>query len=386
MNKRVYSENLNEMLNDGCSRKFASYYLNLAKEEYNNPAYSNDFVRWAHSRGFLAESAAAYGISEDNCSSYLSDYDYYKIWPVNSWTRIWINDKMTLKYLLANTAYSDFMPKYYYYSTPKGLKKLLDAPNQNIAPSINEFTSVLASVGEFACKPCNGTTSLGFFRMSYDGKRYFINNKEINEEEIEQLLERYPNYIFTEYLRPCKQFEVYSPHIHTLRIVTVNETGNIPVIIGGYLRIPHKNSGEANYIIINRDTPDIFNIFIKVNFDTGEFGPGKKIYANRAVDIDCHPDNGYSLHGFIENYDTLKETVLGIATRFSTVELMGFDIGITDHGFKCMEINSHPGIKYMQIFAPFFSVPYLGEYFTKKIMEVDGLSDEEKIKRNMILR
>ena len=76
----------------------------------------------------MAESVAAYGLRENKIADYLSDYDYYRIWPLNSWNRIWINDKLTLKYMLADTEYSDFMPKYYYYMTPKGLKKLLDAP------------------------------------------------------------------------------------------------------------------------------------------------------------------------------------------------------------------------------------------------------------------
>lgn len=377
---------MEDLLMDGFSRKFASYYLNLAMKEYDNPAYNREYVQWAHENGFLAESAAAYGLSDDDKQEYLSDYDFYKIWPINSWNRIWINDKLTLKYLLANTEFSDIMPKYYYYTSSKGLKKLLDAPNPNRNPSIEEFKNVLASVGEFACKPCNGTTSLGFFRMSYDGKTFFVNDEELKENEFEVFLQKHSNYVFTEYLRPSKQFEVYSPHIHTLRVVTVNIGGNNPVIIGGYLRIPNKESGEANYIIIGKENLEKFNVVVNVNYDSGEFGPAKLTYANRTVIVDSHPDNGISLHGVIDNYSELKETIIGIARRFSTVELMGFDIGITNNGIKCMEINSHPGIKYMQIFTPLLRNEYTKEYFTNKIIEIDKLSTEEKKRRNGIER
>lgn len=380
------SEIIDDLLADGFSKKFASYYLNLAMKEYDNPAYSHEFVHWAHENGFLAESAAAYGMSDDNKQDYLSDYDFYKIWPVNSWNRIWINDKLTLKYLLANTEFSDIMPKYYYYTTSNGLKKLLDAPNQDLNPSTEEFKNVLASVGEFACKPCNGTTSLGFFRMSYDGNSFFVNDEKLKENEFEDFLKKHNNYVFTEYLRPSKQFEVYSPHIHTLRVVTVNVGGNNPVVIGGYLRIPNKESGEANYIIIGKDNLEKFNVVVNVNYDSGEFGPAKMTYANRTVIVDTHPDNGVSLHGIIDNYSELKEKIIGIARRFSTVELMGFDIGITNNGFKCMEINSHPGIKYMQIFTPLLRDEFTKEYFTKKINEIDKLSAEEKKRRNGIER
>ena len=380
------SEKLELLLKDGFSKKFATYYLGLAQKEYDNPAYSRDFVQWSHAHGFLAESASAYGLTEANVANYLSDYDFYKIWPLNSWTRIWINDKLTLKYMLANTLYTDFMPKYYYYSTTNGLRKLIDAPNQDAAASVEEFKRVLSSVGELACKPCNGTTSLGFFRMSYDGGRFFVNEDELKEEDFEQFLRQYPNYVFTEYLKPSMQFSVYSHHIHTLRIVTVNESGNDPAIIGGYLRIPNKMSGEANYIIIGKDNLEKFNVVVDVNFNTRGFGPAKLTYANRAVVTELHPDNGIPLLGKIENYTVLKETVLGIARRFSTIEFMGFDIGVTDKGFKCMEINSHPGIKYMQIFRPLFLEQFTQDYFSKKISRIDSLPSEEKKKRNSILR
>lgn len=35
---------------------------------------------------------------------------------------------------------------------------------------------------------------------------------------------------------------------------------------------------------------------------------------------------------------------------------MGFDIGVTDKGFKYMEINSHPEIDYLQMYRPFLLI------------------------------
>lgn len=382
----MHSEKLEDLLRDGFSKKFALFYLSLAMKEYENPAFEPTYVKWAHAQGFLAESAYAYGLTNENMSNYLSDYDYYKVWPLNSWTRIWINDKLTLKYMLSNTEFSDIMPKYYYYSTPSELKKLIDAPNQEQAPTIEEFKSVLATVGEFACKPCNGTTSFGFFRMSYKNGYYYVNEKELKSEDFALFLRQYPNYIFTEYLTPSKQFEVFSPHIHTLRIVTLNNTGNNPVIVGGYLRIPNKLSGEANYIIIDKENHEKYNIFVDVDFGTGAFGAAKLTFANHTENVVQHPDTGAVLKGVIENYEHLRTVVLSIAQRFSTLEYMGFDIGITDNGFKCMEINSHPGIKYMQIFRPLLKEKSIRNYFQNKLQSINQLNFDEKQQRNFIQR
>lgn len=383
----MYSENLEDLLKDGFSKKFADYYLGLAKNEYQNPAYSNDYVEWAHSKGFLAESASAYNLSENNISEYLSDYDYYKIWPLNSWNRIWINDKLTLKYMLDNTEFTSIMPKYYYYTAQDGLKKLVDAPDQNMAPDVAEFKSVLKTLGEFACKPCNGTTSQGFFKMSYSNGKFYVDGEALQDNAFETFLEAHSNYVFTEYLHPSELFKQYSEKIHTLRIVTVNEKGCNPIIIGGYLRLPHKLSGEANYAFLASDNPNAFNVCVDVDFDSGDFGLGYKTYNNHKEKVDFHPDTGISLSGHIGNYELLKETVLGIANRFSCIEYMGFDIGITDNGFKVMEINSHPGIKYMQIFKPFLKEgEWTREYYLKKISEIDALTSEMKEMRNGIVR
>ena len=363
----MYHADYSDLIKEGFNNKIAKVYADILNNELNNACFDIVYTTWAHEHGFLAESAYAYGLDESNYTDYLSDYVFYKTWPLNPWTRIWINDKLTLKYLLSNTEYSDFMPKYYYYSSVDGLKKLIDAPNQLSAPSINELFTLLTEEGEIACKPCNGVTSLGFNKLSFYNNIFYINQEPVGEAEIADFILRNPNYIFTEYLRPNKHFSIYNPHIHTLRIVTLNVNGNNPRIIGGYLRIPHKQSGEANYIIIGSGNSEQFNIVVDVDFETGRYGPGKLTYLNRAVPIDCHPDNGVPLTGFISDYGKLKETVLSIARRFSTIEFMGFDIGITDKGFKCMEINSQPGIKYMQLFRPLLIDPFVKQYFSSKL-------------------
>ena len=81
-----------------------------------------------------------------------------------------------------------------------------------------------------------------------------------------------------------------------------------------------------------------------------------------------------------------KEKILGIAKLFSLVEYMGFDIGLTDRGPKIMEINSHPGIGYLQMFRGFFTDERLGKYFRAKIDMLEALSEREKLSRNGITR
>ena len=259
---------LNKMLNSGFTKRQAEYLLNLFENEKKCDLYEQDYVDWAHENGFSAENAYAYGLHSENIGSYLSDYDYYKMWPINNWTRIWINDKLTLKYILSKTKFDNFMPEYYFYTVKSGekvgIRKIAECPDY-IEQSCEGVIKLLQEKKMIACKPCNGQMAQGFHKLSYDGNSYFIDDKRVEETEIGTFISTHPNYIFTEYLVPSKELELIYPSIHTLRLLVVNENGNNPFLIGGYLRFPHYSSRLSNYIMVNDSHHDEYNINIDID-------------------------------------------------------------------------------------------------------------------------
>ena len=92
------------------------------------------------------------------------------------------------------------------------------------------------------------------------------------------------------------------------------------------------------------------------------------------------------MNGFIPNYDKLKDLVLGICDKYRILEYMGFDLCFSTKGFKCMEINTHPGIRHMQIFKSLLADDMTREYFERKIHEIDNMDDSQKIIRNGLMR
>lgn len=382
----MYSTKLEDLLKDGYTKKFAMYYLGQAQDYESIKAYDKDYAAWALSEGFLADSAYWYGLNEDNYKNYLTDYDYYKVWPLNNWTRIWINDKLTLKHMLGASEFGCLMPDYYYYTAPDGLVPLSECPIKKRVHDINDFIEVLKIVKNMACKPCNGTSSLGFFKLSYEDGELFVNDTPSTQEQIADVIKNNPNYVFTQYLVSSGYLGRLSAKIHTLRLVVINPIGKEPKIIGGYLRIPTPDTGAANYLHLEGDDVDGFNIVADVNSETGEWGRTKKIFVDKAVDVDFLPGTNLALHGVIENYQALKQYVLGIADRFRNVEYMGFDLCVSQYGFKMMEINSHPGMRHMQIFRSFLADDFTKEYFLRKLDAINRMSETEKLQRNLILR
>ena len=212
---------LDALLKDGFAKPRAKEYLTVLEEERDTPTgdaamgfnhdavdgydtglFDPDYLEWAHSYGFYAKQAYAYDLCEDNIDDYMSDYDYHRVWPLNGWQRIWINDKLTLKYMLAGSSFDKYLPEYYYYSTPSGPLPLLESSMKSGEAA---FLDTLRSVGEFACKPCNGSRTVGFHKLSYVDGDYLVDNKPSSAEGVLEFLHKNPNYVFTEFLHPSEQ-------------------------------------------------------------------------------------------------------------------------------------------------------------------------------------
>lgn len=379
---------IQDLLDEGFTGRYAKYYLDALEYEKECSVYDPEYRDWAHSKGFLVEYASAYGLNEENYKEYLSDYDYYKICPLNSWARIWVNDKLTLKYMLHGTKYEKFMPAYYYYSMSDGLRVLVDNPYYSDADAhtLDAFVKTLVDIGEFACKPNNEAMSKGFFKLSFINGKFDINGKEATESDIKKFVVDHPNYVFQEYIRPTGVYSEIADTIHTIRLVVLNESGNNPKIKRGYIRFPSKWSGVANYVALDGKNPDIYTIYADFNVDTGEWGNAKLIFADHTVDARYHPENNIELSGKVDDYDKLKELILGMSSHFNTLEYIGFDIGITEKGFRLMEINTHPEIRGLQVFGSVNRDSELKDYYCRKVEKINSLTKIERQARNAIQR
>ena len=322
------TKELEVLLKDGFSKKFAQFYLNGCKQEENSPIYDPVYREWCHSHGFFCEHASIYGLSEENIGDYLSDYDFYKVWPLNGWQRIWINDKLTLKLMLPSSEFGGIMPKYYYYSTAQGLRPICENMSSDV--SLDGFCSLLRNVGELACKPNNGTMAKGFFLLAYRDEQYSINSNVCQIDGIGDFIKAHPNYIFTEFIRPGMGFEKISKLIHTCRVNVMNPTGCMPEIFSAYMRFAESENKTANYFSFDGSSNKDFHVQTDIDLKTGALCDARLFYPDRTERIDKHPISGASLQINIPEWDRLCKIIIAIANKFNLVEYMGFDIGITD--------------------------------------------------------
>lgn len=379
----MIDNSMEALLENGFTRRMAQEYLDKFESERESGLFDPDFMEWAHARGFYAQSASTYGLTEDNYRDYLSDYEIDRIWPLNDWQRIWINDKLTLGYMLAGTEFESLLPEYYYYTAADRLVPLY---NSGFRDGIEGFCEVMREKGEFACKPCNGSLAAGFHLLAFADGTYHVDGVASDEAGVAAFVDEHPNFIFQEFLRPNAEMAKIDPLIHTLRIVMTNTTGTNPTTISSYLRFgigKDKSGVTANYAPPTAGDIGAYNL--RFDIDTGWFGDGVIVYAAKNVPSPRHPDSGVLAEGTIEEWPEVEETLKRLALRLGPVKYMGFDLGFTDKGVKLMEINSHPGVEYVQLHTPLIADERAGAYYRAEIAKIDAMTPEQKRRRNGIV-
>mgnify|MGYP004473890573 CR=1 FL=1 len=390
---------MDALLKAGFAKKMAVQYLNnLERERQSNKSaqfIDPDLLEWAHANGFYGETAVALQLNEENIGDYLSDYDYCRVWPLNDWERFWINDKLTFAYMFAGTAFEKYIPESYYYVDSHRVLPLINSHMDN---SLDGFIALLKEKGEFACKPCNGGWGMGFNKLAYLDGKFYIGNAETDESAVRSFVMENRNYLYTEFFHPAEQWASINPVIHTLRILMLNEDGINPQTVASYFRfavsddsgITKNDDSKSNFNLPRKPGLRLFNVpFNPVNGTYGASTGKHSIllsYNEGRKDMDIHPDSGTFVDGVIDGWPDIEQMLKDMAIRLAPVEWLGYDLCFTDKGPKLMEINSHSGCTYLQMFTPYRKHPVLADYFERRLSQIDAFSAGQIAVRNGIPR
>ena len=195
-----YDKLLGFMRDSGMDYKWAKMFVKKLSDDERAFPTDEETKKWAVSRGFYPGRVELYGLNEDNYKDYLPDFNYFMIHPINHHFKIWVNDKLTLKYVLNSNGCADTMPEYYIYIENNGnYTYLMDAPS-SIEKNENYIFNLLKEKGTLAVKPNSGTSGgRGFMKLEYKEGNIFENNKQITEEEFKAIVSQLKNHIVTEY-------------------------------------------------------------------------------------------------------------------------------------------------------------------------------------------
>ena len=309
---------------------------------------------WCWRHGFQSFRIQQYGLTKENYKNFLSDYQYHWLNRINNGYQIWINDKTTTRYVME--PYKQYLAKYYYdiikMSGETCIKALQDIP-EGFEPSFDGIFKLLRQEKLLALKPSAGTHGDGFYRMEYADGKYLINGKEMTEDEIVGMISGFKSvYVITEYLFMHHELKkIYPNAVNTIRVAVVNQSAYEPKIMQTYMRIGSSKSGFT-------DNVGYGGICAKIDTATGRYYCPEQLRDHKFTPCPKHPDTGVEIEGIVPNWDYMCEGVLNICRFMPELEYLGFDIAITDDGFKIIEINIHQDLHKVAEHSPEFKQFY----------------------------
>lgn len=343
---------------------FDSYMISYYGNHVLNDIFRNEedipFKKrmWALKRGFCVDKIKIYNLTEDNYRNYLSDYDYYRIFPLNNRYAMWINDKLTMKYTL--NKFDEFLPEYYANIDIKGnIMYLMDYPKQ-ITKNAEGIIEILKEKGHLAVKKVAGAASEGFYEFAYSENQYYVNNEPYTFQELEKFILNLRGYLITEFIIQHSLYrKIWNGSVHTLRVQTVKEKGKEPECLFSFIRLGSKK-------ILNAIGSADLGVTANVDRETGEIKSGfLKNENGEWEECTVHPDTKVEIVGRIPHWEYILEKCIEMHEYMGELEYLGFDVIVTDDGFKICEVNSHSGIRAVQRYMPFLQDVKCREYFKK---------------------
>ncbi len=361
----------------GMDYKWAKMFVKKLSDDEKAFIMTDEEKKWAMQRGFYPGRIKLYGLNEDNYRGFLPDYNYFMLHPLNHHFKMWVNDKLTLKYILNSNGCQDSMPKYYLYVENDGsYTYLMDAP-ENIKKDKNFIINLLKEKGCLAMKPNSGTSGgLGFIKLELVDGIIYENNSPICNDRFNQIISNMNNYIVTEYVRQHKDLaKIWNDSECTLRVIMVKNSEQEDNFgpqkwscTVSYARFGSSISGGASNLSSG-------GIGIGFDFETGKFNDFsiryKKFCADGNTILYKHPDTQVEWKSArLPNWEYVKEMIEKICSHISSLSYLGFDVIITEHGMKLCEINTHPACDYEQVMCgPTMAKENAKAYFESKGIE-----------------
>ena len=357
----------------GMDTKWTKMFVKKFLDDEKAFLMTEEQKKWAMERGFFPGRIELYGLNEDNYKNYVPDFYYFMLHPMNHHFRIWVNDKLTLKYVLNSNGCADVMPDYYLYVENDGTYTyLMDCP-ENIAKDKDFLWNLLQQKGILAMKPNSGTSGgLGFIKLEIRNGVVFENNKPIDLARFNQIKDNMRNYIVTEYAHQHSDLASIWPDSEcTLRVIMCKDVQNdafAPATWScaiSYARFGTSVNGGASNLSSG-------GVGVGFDFETGKYNSTCIRYKKYCPDgkwrLTEHPDTHakWSELG-LPNWPIVRAMIDKICQHISSLSYLGLDIIITEDGMKLCEINTHPAMDYEQVMCgPTMTKEKVKDYFIHK--------------------
>lgn len=330
-------------------RKIVSIMRNLAK--FIRISQSIKFGSfWNFIHGFSKETVHLNGITKENYKSFMSNRQYWWGHPYNGAYSSIIDNKLYLPFLLKN--YPEHTPQYFYYLKNQ-IYRMGDGKFG--VESFQDFINLLQEKGRLVLKHTCSSLGQGFHLVEVESSDdinlyrggYLLDKQEINKDDLFKFIYSLKDYVVSEYVQQHKYAqEINSSSLNTIRMLCVwdDEINGFYVArcfhrfgSNGSL-VDNLGGGNACLHFVDIETGELEAAGMTNNNNLGEYYSDTIIHAS-----------GKNLAGLqIPNFEEVKRKVVEISNSLPFLRYVGWDIAITEDGFKIIEANSLTSLGILQ--------------------------------------
>lgn len=314
-------------------------------------------------RGWSYSDWQIMGLTDKIQKQYLSTRDYASMHPMNGSYSSWIDDKLTLKYILNGTEAGKYMPDYYFELMADGrIVRLMDLTEEYDA-TVEGIAKLLRDKHLLAFKLVKASLGVGFYRAEYKDGKYWLNDEGMDLTTFLSRLKELKGYLITEYLLPHPEFaKLCSKSVGCLRYIIGRKLNGEKIDVYSFMRFGTKKSK----FVENYNAGGVLAIIHEGKYTEGNV---LDMETMRNIRIQKHPDTGALLKGEIPHWQEIKRAAHIVSDIMPQMTYMGIDFCLTsDDRVKIIEINSLSSLDSIQTDKPIFNTK-AGEFFKERLIQ-----------------
>ena len=325
------------------------WFCIVCAKKYKKVHFLDRIKMYLH--GFNSDQYLNYNLDKNNYKDYLTDVQRWKSRKINGDYNIVFDDKR-----LFYEAFSKHL------NIPKTLlffkeDKIYDYETNELK-DVQYVIELLKKYKGLAFKETSNCGGSGINILKYIDEKYYINNKEVDYDEVSSYISYIKNNIVTEYVFQHEYSnKIYGNAVNTLRIITIQKDkdgATIPVIV-------HRFGTNESGSVDNASSGGIFSI---VDVDSGEIGKAMSWRNNDVLEV--HPDTKAQIAGVVvPHFEYIKQKLIAVANKFPYINFIAWDVVVTENDFAVLEGNTSTDYGLFQCFKPYKDTE-LGKWYESK--------------------
>lgn len=314
-------------------------------------------------RGFLPGAAGLYDFDAHDHDEYLSARQHFRTGDINGhWGRL-VENKLAAHWLLASAPDRRqrvdglLVDGRGYETTDLGRDAdhgpvpgdVPDPTDSRGAPAPAFVRERLDAGDRLVLKPVFGGRGYGIRFCARDADGFLVDGERVADRAFDEAVEGLDGYLVCRFVEQAPYAADLYPHAtNTIRLLTMADPGGG----GPFLAMAVHRVGTSGSAPMDNCSQGGLSALIGP--ETGNLGPGRSIDPSAPRTHATHPDTGGPIEGVeISGWETVRDSVLGMAAELPYLPYLGWDVVVTGDGtFRVLELNNLVGIESLQVHEP----------------------------------